>query len=95
VHIATRAPTSCNFQNWRLIAAHSSEAKARLRKVAFDQAKTTDAAVTFIICGELPNYEVLPDRLAYIVSSGNMPLDERDRWVTAEVDVRRQPANIA
>ena len=52
VKIATTAPTSFNFQNWRFIAVRTAEAKARLRKIAWDQPKITDAAVTFIICGQ-------------------------------------------
>jgi nitroreductase len=46
VRLATTAPTSFNLQNWRFIAVRTPEAKARLRKVAWDQAKVSEAAVT-------------------------------------------------
>lgn len=52
IRLATKAPTSFNLQNWRFIAVRTPDAKARLRKVAWDQAKITEAAVTFIVCGQ-------------------------------------------
>ena len=51
VHLATRAPTSFNLQNWRFLAVRTPERKAKLRKLAYDQAKVSEAAVTFIVCG--------------------------------------------
>ena len=45
VRLATRAPTAFHLQNWRFIAVRTPEAKARLRKLAFDQPKVTEAAV--------------------------------------------------
>ncbi|BAP35024.1 putative NAD(P)H nitroreductase [Acinetobacter guillouiae] len=75
VKIATTAPTSFNFQNWRFIAVRTAEAKARLRKIAWDQPKITDAAVTFIICGQLIDYRILPERLTPAVEAGFMPAE--------------------
>ncbi|MFN7023600.1 MAG: nitroreductase family protein [Pseudorhizobium sp.] len=73
VHLATRAPTAYNLQNWRFIAVRTPESKARLRCVAHDQPKVSDAAVTFIICGVLPDHEVLAERLRPSVEAGFMP----------------------
>lgn len=73
VHLATRAPTAYNLQNWRFIAVLTPESKARLRSVAQDQPKVSDAAVTFIICGVLPDHEVLAERLRPSVEAGFMP----------------------
>lgn len=70
--LATRAPTAYNLQNWRFIAARSPEAKARLRDVAYAQAKVSEAAVTFIVCGVLPDHDALPDRLSPSVAAGYM-----------------------
>lgn len=81
VRLATRAPTSFNLQNWRFIAVRSLEAKARLRAVAWDQAKITEASVTFIICGRMPDEHTLPDRLAPAVEAGIMPAQVIDGWV--------------
>lgn len=73
VRLATTAPTSFNLQNWRFIAVRTPEAKQRLRALAWDQAKVTEAAVTFIICGQLADYRTIPDRLASSVEAGFMP----------------------
>lgn len=80
LEIATTAPTSFNFQNWRFIAVRTPEAKAKLRKLAWDQPKITDAAVTLIVCGQLIDYRVLPERLAPAVEAGIMPSDMVEGW---------------
>ncbi|AHE53221.1 nitroreductase family protein [Sphingomonas sanxanigenens] len=81
VRLATKAPTSFNLQNWRFIAVRTPEAKARLRAIAWDQAKITEAAVTFIIIGKLADEQTLPDRLAPAVEAGIMPAQMVDGWV--------------
>jgi nitroreductase len=73
VRIGTTAPTSFHLQNWRFIAVRTPEAKARLRPIAWDQPATTDAAVTFIVCGQLADSSVIPQRQAPLVEAGNMP----------------------
>ena len=72
VRIGTTAPTSFHLQNWRFIAVRSPEAKARLRPIAWDQPPMTDAAVTFIVCGQLADSNVIPERLAPVVQAGIM-----------------------
>jgi nitroreductase len=73
VRIGTTAPTSFHLQNWRFIAVRSPEAKARLSPIAWSQPAITDAAVTFIVCGQLADSSVIPERLAPLVASGVMP----------------------
>lgn len=70
---ATRAPSSYNMQNWRFVAVRSAPAKARLRALAADQAKVTEAAVTFIVVGQLPDANVIPDRFAPLIADGSIP----------------------
>jgi nitroreductase len=53
VRIGTTAPTSFHLQNWRFIAVRTPEAKARLSPIAWNQPAITEAAVTFIVCGQL------------------------------------------
>ncbi|MBM1173447.1 nitroreductase family protein [Microvirga arabica] len=78
--LATRAPTAYNLQNWRFIALRTPEAKARLRQLAYGQAKVSDAAVTFIICGLLPNHAAIPERLRPFIEAGHMPGDTAMGW---------------
>lgn len=80
VRIATRAPTAFNLQNWRFIAVRAPEAKARLRALAYDQAKVSDAAVTFVICGLQPDHSTLPDRLRPFVDTGLMSDTIASHW---------------
>ncbi|CAN7153805.1 nitroreductase family protein [Trinickia sp. LjRoot230] len=80
VRLATRAPSAYNLQNWRFIAVRTSASKARLRRLAYDQAKVSDAAVTFIICGALPDAETLPERLLPFVGAGYMPAKMASSW---------------
>ncbi len=80
VAFATRAPTAYNLQNWRFIAVRSAEAKAALRKVAFNQPKVEDSGVTFIIVGVFPDAAVVSDRLSGSVEAGYMTVDIVQRW---------------
>jgi nitroreductase len=73
VRIGTTAPTSFHLQNWRFIAVRTPEAKARLRPIAWNQPAITEAAVTFIVCGQLADSSVIPKRLAPVVEAGIMP----------------------
>ena len=80
VKIGTTAPTSFHLQNWRFIAVRTPEAKARLSPIAWNQPSITDAAVTFIVCGELADSSVIPDRLAPLVKAGVMPAAMVSDW---------------
>jgi nitroreductase len=80
VRIGTSAPTSFHLQNWRFIAVRSAEAKARLRPIAWDQPATSEAAVTFIVCGQLVETSVIPERLAPLVEAGIMPATMVPEW---------------
>ncbi len=80
VRLATRAPSAYNLQNWRFIAVQSDEARNELRKMAYDQAKVSDAAVTFIICGQLPDHARLAVHLLPFVASGHMSQATVSAW---------------
>jgi len=53
---------------------------ARLRPIAWSQPAITDAVVTFIVCGELADSSVIPDRLAPVVAAGIMPKRPVPEW---------------
>ena len=80
VRIGTTAPTSFHLQNWRFIAVRSRQAKARLSPIAWNQPAITDAAVTFIVCGQLADSSVIPQRLAPLVEAGVMPTTMVPEW---------------
>lgn len=81
VRLATRAPSSYNFQNWKFIAVRSPEAKARLKTVSWGQQQVVDAPATFIICGTLAAHEGLPHALQPSVDAGIMDQSVFDSWV--------------
>jgi nitroreductase len=80
VEIATTAPSSFHLQNWRFIAVRTPKAKARLRPIAWNQPSITEAAVTFIVCGQLVDTSVLPERLAPLVNAGVMSPTAAVEW---------------
>src|SRR5260370_4115860 len=80
VRIGTTAPTSFHLQNWRFIAVRTPEAKARLSPIAWNQPPTTEAAVTFIVYGQLPDSSVIPERLPPVVEAGIMPAKVVPDW---------------
>jgi nitroreductase len=80
VRLATRAPTAYNLQNWRFIAARTTESKSRLCTLAYGQTKVEAAAVTFIVCGLLPDAASIQDRLRPFVEAGHMSADVAAAW---------------
>ena len=83
VQIGTTAPTSFHLQNWRFIAVRTAHAKSRLRPIAWNQPAITEAAVTFIMCGQLAHSNVTAARLASVVEAGIMPIEMVPDWVNA------------
>ena len=53
VEDAARTPSSFNIQHWRFVAVRNDEDKERLCRAAFGQEQVRDAAVTFIVLGDL------------------------------------------
>ena len=70
ISYALEAPSSYNIQHWRFVAVTKPEDKARLKAVAMNQQKVADAAVTFIVLGDLRGYEKLPVILQRTVEAG-------------------------
>ncbi len=81
VFYATQAPSSFNLQHWRFVAVTEPAAKERLKAVAFNQQKVVDAAVTFIVLGDLAGHLKLPDILSRSVQEGIIAQDLADTWV--------------
>lgn len=81
VEYATQAPSSTNIQHWRFIAVTKPADKERLKQAAFGQQKVADAAVTFIVLGDLRGHEKLGNILDQSVKAGILDQQTRDRWV--------------
>lgn len=80
LRIATHAPSAFNLQNWHFIAARSIEARQRLCELSFSQSQVKEAAVTFIVCGQLDGYQELPETLQPSVDAGLIPAALQEQW---------------
>ena len=81
ISYAIEAPSSYNIQHWRFVAVTKPEEKARLKAVAYNQAKVADAAVTFIVLGDLQAYEKLPQIYQPLIDAGALPQTTADHVV--------------
>ena len=78
ISYAIEAPSSFNIQHWRFVAVTKPEEKARLKAVAYNQPKVSDAAVTFIVLGDLQAHERLPEIYQPLIEAGAMKQEQVD-----------------
>ncbi|MFS8867570.1 nitroreductase family protein [Synechococcus sp. H65.1] len=81
VAYATEAPSSFNIQHWRFVAVTDPKDKERLKALAYNQQKVADAAVVFIVLGDLKGYEKLPEIVQRAVAAGILPPERAESWV--------------
>jgi len=75
------APSSFNIQHWRFVAVRRAEDKERLRRAAFGQRQVSEAAVTFIILGDLLGVEKLSEAMNAAVKQGALARNKADSWI--------------
>jgi len=80
LRLATHAPSAFNLQNWYFVAVRSAGAKERLCDLSFGQSQVKEAAVTFIVCGQLDGYRELSDTLKPSVEAGLIPSSLQREW---------------
>jgi nitroreductase len=95
VSYATHAPSSYNIQHWRFIAVTKQEEKERLKALAYNQAKVADAAVTFIVLGDLRAHEKLSDILKPFVAAGQISQEMAETWVATTAHLYGNNAQFA
>ena len=87
IELAARAPSSFNLQPWRLLVLRDPEQKARLRQLAWDQPKVTDAPVVLIVLADKTGWRAgnptLEKNWAEMVKSGAMEEGQRDWFLDA------------
>jgi nitroreductase len=81
VRDAIEAPSSFNIQHWRFIAVRRPEDKQALKLAAYGQQQVVDAAVTFIVLGDLRGLDKLPGALDRAVEQGVLPRGKADAWL--------------
>ena len=83
IDLARHAPSAFNLQNWRFIAVHTKDAKAKLLPLAYGQEKVVDAAVTFIVCGALDPHKTIAGSLRPSMDAGILDEATYKGWVGA------------
>lgn len=81
VDYSTYAPSSFNIQHWRFVAVTRSEDKERLRGVAYGQRIVADAAVTYIVLGDVKGHESLAGVLERSVQKGMLDRSTASKWI--------------
>lgn len=60
--LAALSPTAFNIQNWRFVLVRDRSLRSEIRKVAWDQAQVTDAALLVVLTADLKAWEKEPAR---------------------------------
>ncbi|NTV48413.1 MAG: nitroreductase family protein [Geobacteraceae bacterium] len=59
---AVLSPTAFNIQNWRIVRVKDPELRQKIREVAWNQDKVTDASLLFVLCADLNAWAKEPAR---------------------------------
>lgn len=59
---AMLSPTAFNIQNWRIVNVKDPALRQKIREVAWNQDKVTDASLLFVLCADLNAWSKEPAR---------------------------------
>ena len=82
VTFANEAPSSFNIQHARFIAVTDAAKKEKLKELSWNQQKVADAAVTFIVLGDLQAHTKLPELMSRAVTAGIVEQGVADWFVS-------------
>jgi nitroreductase len=87
VELAAKAPSSFNLQPWNIMVLRGMDEKSRLRKLAWDQPKVTEAPVVLIVLadkdGWKDGHKTESKNWNEMIKSGSMVEEKRDWFTTA------------
>ncbi len=87
VDMAAKAPSSFNLQPWSIMVLRSPEEKTRLRKLAWDQPKVSEAPVVFIVLADREAWKAghpfVEKNFTEMVSAGSMSEEQHDWFINA------------
>lgn len=86
VEAAMESPSAYNIQHARFLAVMDSDAKNVLRELSYNQAKVSDASVTFVVLADVEGYKLLPQIGARAVSAGLFDQNAADRSTKMATD---------
>lgn len=87
VDMAANTPSSFNLQPWNLMVLREPQAKEKLRKLAWDQPKVTEAPVVLIVLADQKGWSeghpVFEKNWNQMLDSGSMTKDQRGWFLEA------------
>jgi nitroreductase len=87
VEMASRAPSSFNLQPWSLMILRDDEEKMRLRKLAWDQPKVSEAPVVMIVLADRDGWKkghtFVEKNFGEMVKAGSMAEGQYDWFIGA------------
>jgi nitroreductase len=91
IETAAKAPSSFNLQPWSLIVLRDQENKMKLRKLAWDQPKVTEAPVTLIVLadrnGWKEGHRFAEKNFQEMIKAGAMTEEQRQWFADARVSL--------
>jgi nitroreductase len=84
VQEASQAPSTFNLQHWRFIAITDRQIRAQLSETTIqpNRQRIVDAAVVFVILGDLEAHRSLPEILEQSVRAGSLARETADLWIS-------------
>ncbi len=87
IELAAKAPSSFNLQPWNLMVLREAEQKHKLRALAWDQPKVTEAPVVLIVLADKNGWQeghpILERNWKEMIASGSMTSEQRDWFLNA------------
>ena len=87
VEMASKVPSSFNLQPWSILVLKDEEEKMRLRKLAWDQPKVSEAPVVFIVLADRDGWReghpFVERDFREMVKAGSMAEDQHDWFINA------------
>lgn len=84
---ATRSPSGFNFQPWKVAILRDPAQKAKLRALAWDQPKVTEAPVILMFLADTEAWKMYSPsferQFSYLVESGRYKPEQRDAFAGA------------
>lgn len=91
VDMAAKAPSSFNLQPWSIMIVRDRKEKMRLRKLAWDQAKVTEAPVILIVLADRDGWKgghpFVEKNFNKMVEAGMMSENQREWFLNACQDL--------
>jgi nitroreductase len=87
VEMASKVPSSFNLQPWSILILKDNDEKMKLRKLAWDQPKVSEAPVVFIVLADRDGWRqghpFVEKNFSEMVKAGSMKKDQHDWFINA------------